>query len=324
MGRSLRALVLVLLSVVVQAGASPAPAGLQEAPTARKPAAPLHDLKMSPASNRWNVTSENRVFTGRIHRSLIAGHLDVGVQMRTPAGTWAYIAYKDIKSGNGSFRMVARLEQTEFAYYLGRAQWRVKVPGNRRFATSYTKWRSITLFEDEPMRIDHDRLSTWPVRPGQPFSRRLTTTGGVQPISWSAPEGLPPGVSLAADGTISGSLTASGTHSFPVRAVDADKEVASTRVNLAVPGPELVVVFTEALPSGRVGASYDHRLVAEGGSGELRWYFLDDDPVPGLTLEPDGALSGVPTQAGSYDVYLEVTDHDGHWTEVMLPLEVTP
>jgi hypothetical protein len=150
----------------------------------------------------------------------------------------------------------------------------------------------------------------------------LTTTGGVQPISWSAPEGLPPGVSLAADGTISGSLTESGTHSFQVRAVDAEKEVATTRVNLAVPGPELVVVFTEELPPGRVGTSYHHQLVAEGGSDELRWYFLDEDPVPGLTLAPDGTLSGVPTQAGSSDVYLEVTDHDGHWTEVVLPLVV--
>ena len=56
----------------------------------------------------------------------------------------------------------------------------------------------------------------------------LTATGGVQPYKWTVASGaLPPGVTLAADGSVSGTPTAAGSYTFAIQAADSGDSTAS-------------------------------------------------------------------------------------------------
>ncbi|HWG72442.1 MAG TPA: putative Ig domain-containing protein, partial [Acidimicrobiales bacterium] len=70
---------------------------------------------------------------------------------------------------------------------------------------------------------------------GVAYNAKLTATGGTPPYTWSIVSGtLPPGLSLAADGTVSGTPTAAGTYQLTVQ-VDGSATKAMTVVIAAAP-----------------------------------------------------------------------------------------
>jgi hypothetical protein len=76
---------------------------------------------------------------------------------------------------------------------------------------------------------------------------QLTATGGTPPYQWQSAS-LPPGLSLALNGTLSGTPTAAGTFQFTVYTVDSSGALAS--------GSEQLVVGLPAAPSAAItGAS---------------------------------------------------------------------
>jgi hypothetical protein len=59
--------------------------------------------------------------------------------------------------------------------------------------------------------------------PGQPYSEAITASGGSGPYTFKVTEGdLPPGLTLGADGALTGTPTASGTFKFVVSAFDSN------------------------------------------------------------------------------------------------------
>jgi Bacterial Ig-like domain (group 2) len=72
---------------------------------------------------------------------------------------------------------------------------------------------------------------------GRSYSGALAGTGGTPPLSWSVLSGqLPPGITLASNGTLSGRPTTAGTYSFNVHVVDSTphNQTASAALNLHV------------------------------------------------------------------------------------------
>jgi hypothetical protein len=72
---------------------------------------------------------------------------------------------------------------------------------------------------------------------GRSYSGALAGTGGTPPLSWSVLSGqLPPGITLASNGTLSGRPTTAGTYSFNVHVVDSTphNQTASAALNLIV------------------------------------------------------------------------------------------
>lgn len=69
-----------------------------------------------------------------------------------------------------------------------------------------------------------------------------------------------------------------------------------------------VRIVTSALPAAQVGRPYEVWLDAAGGNGSYRWGTVGGTGTlpPGLTLGPDGLLSGVPETAGEYQLQLLV------------------
>jgi hypothetical protein len=68
-----------------------------------------------------------------------------------------------------------------------------------------------------------------------------------------------------------------------------------------------VVIVTKSLPTAQAGSLYVVQLVASGVP-PYHWTVLSGTLPPGLTLNSDGVLQGVPRQAGRFDFVVEVQD----------------
>src|SRR5262249_2798487 len=110
---------------------------------------------------------------------------------------------------------------------------------------------SITI-NPAPLRITTTGLS--PVPLGQSFSVGFGATGGTPPYTWSA-GGLPNGVSIASNGTVSGTPTALGTSSITVTVTDAGKQTASATLSLIVTLPAAPNVTLPGLPTNGTAGS---------------------------------------------------------------------
>src|SRR2546426_10468709 len=97
--------------------------------------------------------------------------------------------------------------------------------------------------------------------------------GGKQPYHWTLAAGaFPGGLSLASNGLISGTPTASGNFPVTVSVQDSSTPAASTdiaafslSVAATVPAPSPVKITTLSLPGGQVGTLYQTQLTATGG-----------------------------------------------------------
>lgn len=68
-----------------------------------------------------------------------------------------------------------------------------------------------------------------------------------------------------------------------------------------------LVIVTKSLPTAQAGSLYTVQLVASGVA-PYHWNVLSGTLPPGLTLNSDGFLQGVPRQAGRFDFVIEVQD----------------
>jgi len=72
---------------------------------------------------------------------------------------------------------------------------------------------------------------------GTAYSQVITGSGGLAPYSFAVSSGsLPPGLSLSASGTLSGTPTSTGTYTFTVTATDADSCTGTRTYNFTVYG----------------------------------------------------------------------------------------
>ncbi|MGA8538091.1 MAG: putative Ig domain-containing protein [Terriglobales bacterium] len=93
---------------------------------------------------------------------------------------------------------------------------------------------------------------------------------------------------------------------------------------LAAQAPPLTVA-DEPLPTVEVGVEFHHFLHASGGVPPYVWSVASGDLPDGISLSPEGLLSGRPTQPGAFNVMLEVEDsgHPAHTLNKPLHAVVT-
>ncbi len=87
---------------------------------------------------------------------------------------------------------------------------------------------------------------------GASFSGSLSAAGGTTPYTWQA-TGLPPGLTLSANGTLSGTPTAAGTFSFTANVTDSgtpSPQTGSTAVTVTVGSPYVPSDITLTIQSG--------------------------------------------------------------------------
>lgn len=172
----------------------------------------------------------------------------------------------------------------------------------------------LTITVDEI--LDLTTVSLPDAAPTVTYSAALEALGGSGEYSWSLAAGsdlLPPGLSLSADGIISGIPTQDGSWGFVVE-VESRGQTAQRSLSIRVTPP--LMLTTASLPAGVETVAYSESLSATGGAGAYTWSLASDsDPLPpGLTLSSEGSLAGVPTTDGEWTFAVEVSSGDGQLT----------
>lgn len=153
--------------------------------------------------------------------------------------------------------------------------------------------------------------------PGGKISGSLSATGGLPPLTFSAP-GLPQGLSLnGATGAFSGTAGAAGTYSFTAQVSDSQSPtaVSSTTVTFSVLG------FTSSsLPTGPAGTAYSGSLSAIGGTAP---YTFSSSGLPsGLTMSSNGVISGAKPPVGTFNFAAQVSDATGLSTSALFTITI--
>jgi len=147
---------------------------------------------------------------------------------------------------------------------------------------------------------------------GTAYSQPLAATGGTTPYTWSRSSGtLPTGLTLASNGTISGTPTAAGTYSFTVTVTDSAATKASVSKALSITvtatsGP--LTISTSSLVNATLGTAYSQALSASGGKAPYTWSRSAGTLPTGLTLSSAGVISGTPAANGTFSFTVKVTD----------------
>ncbi|MCW2936855.1 MAG: hypothetical protein JWM19_7817, partial [Actinomycetia bacterium] len=139
------------------------------------------------------------------------------------------------------------------------------------------------------------------------YSDTLTVSGGTGPFTWSVSSGkLPAGISLSADGNLTGTPTAVGTASFTVKVTDANGQSATQATSITISAG--VSTTFSAPPAAVVGSAYSDTLTAAGGTAPYTWSVNAGSLPSGITLSSAGVLSGTPTTTGTYSFTVNVID----------------
>jgi putative Ig domain-containing protein len=154
---------------------------------------------------------------------------------------------------------------------------------------------------------------------GSPYSHTFGGAGGcgpALPYQYNVLSGsLPPGLSLAQSGHISGTPTQAGSWSFWVNLSDQNPpsadwcrpEDAQREFSITINGPgggpaptpgNAISITTAALADASVGSPYSLTLAASG-SGVQSWTIAAGSLPAGLSLATNGVLSGTPKAAGT-------------------------
>jgi dienelactone hydrolase len=143
---------------------------------------------------------------------------------------------------------------------------------------------------------------------GVEYSRGISVTGGTSPYTQAVTAGaLPPGLTLASNGLVTGTPTTVGTFSFTDTVTDAVGATASRNfsITISATGPSIT---TTTLPNGAVGAVYSQTPAATGGTSPYTWTVFSGALPGGLTLSIAGVISGTPTESGTFTFAVEVDD----------------
>jgi len=146
-----------------------------------------------------------------------------------------------------------------------------------------------------------------------PYGLRLRATGGTGEVTWAVTAGtLPPGMTLSADGTVSGAPARVGSFSFEATATSGTATAAQMLSLMVSAGTLPLVIVDQDLPGAEFARAYSASLIAVGGKPPYVWALRPNAVLPdGLALSGDGSLEGRATESGEKAFEVEVTDSAG-------------
>lgn len=161
---------------------------------------------------------------------------------------------------------------------------------------------------------------------GRPYDVSLVAVGGTPPYTWTVIGDPPSGLALSESGVLSGEPDAPGNFIMTVRVRDAVGALATKALAVNVISPnQAIVIQQQALRLATVDMEYCDpdpvAFSAMGGIPPYQWSLIGQG-VPGLMLEADGTLCGVPTQAGEFPILVRVQDQTGLFDTSLFIFEV--
>lgn len=196
------------------------------------------------------------------------------------------------------------------------------VKSGDRMAAARLALRVLTTTTE--LRITTQKLPPVVSSLGTPYGASLGAVGGTMPYVWRISSGaLPSGLSLSAEGVISGTLRTGvplGESRLNFEVADSLGARTRAELKLKVVEPGALFIKASAIPNGAVFVDYLTDLSAQYPDGRplakpLSWSVASGTVPPGLmlTTESDerGILSGKPQVAGTYAFSIQVEDAKG-------------
>ena len=132
-------------------------------------------------------------------------------------------------------------------------------------------------------------------------------------------------LTLTSDGLLAGTPTTPGAYAFQLMAAGnpSDGAQPATRgCSLMVKALPVDLTANGALPAGTVGVPYSRDLTVQGGTPPYRWISVGSLPQ-GLSLSPEGRVSGTVSNAGAYSFSVRAIDSAGNQSTVPINLVIT-
>jgi hypothetical protein len=172
-----------------------------------------------------------------------------------------------------------------------------------------------------PLQITAATLPTGVV--DQNYTGPIGAIGGVPPLTFSVSAGsLPPGLLLGTDGFIGGKPTTTGHFTFTVRVTDSVGTQASAPFAIDVVAPPLNITTTSPLPPSAVGTGINVSFAATGGVPP--YSFTASGSLPPGTQVTNGALTGTPTEAGTFTFSVTAKDSTNLTTSKSFTIVISP
>ena len=147
---------------------------------------------------------------------------------------------------------------------------------------------------------------------GAPFSETFTQSGGIGTTTFSLASGtLPTGLTLAANGTLSGTPTQTGTFPITVKATDSNGCTGTGATYTLTIACQTITVTNPAVNTGTVGTPFSETFTQSGAIGTATFSLASGTLPAGMSLSASGVLAGTPTQNGSFPITVKVTDSNG-------------
>jgi hypothetical protein len=145
-----------------------------------------------------------------------------------------------------------------------------------------------------------------------PFSAAFTQSGALGTATFSLASGaLPNGLTLAANGTLSGTPLQTGSFTVTVKVTDSNGCTGTSASYTLTIACQVITVSHPAVMSGTVGVPFSQQYTQSGGIGTTTFSLSGGTLPSGMTLAADGTLSGTPAQPGSFPITVTVTDSNG-------------
>ncbi|WP_157572069.1 beta strand repeat-containing protein [Hydrogenophaga taeniospiralis] len=177
----------------------------------------------------------------------------------------------------------------------------------------YTVGQAFVLSVAAPGLALTPAATTFNTPYASPYSQSFTASGGTGPYSYAMTAGsLPSGVSFSGN-TVSGTPTVPGSTNFTITATDTGSTGTGAPFSIAqnytlTVAAAAIVVSPATLPGATAGTAYSQTLSASGGVAAYGFSLSAGSLPTGLTLTTGGALSGTPTEAGSFNFTVTATD----------------
>jgi len=181
----------------------------------------------------------------------------------------------------------------------------------------------LSIFIDIPVGIITEDLPDWTVN--APYSQQLEAAGGAPPYSWADRDGdlAGTGLSLAADGMLTGTPGGAGAVSFWAVVTDDDDATDEKQFSFTI-NAEIQFV-TVVLPDWTEAVAYSQQIFVSGGTGTKT--FSDQSGGlfgTGLTLSANGQVSGTPSAAGPLSFTALASDQGGGTATQLFDFNINP
>jgi len=148
---------------------------------------------------------------------------------------------------------------------------------------------------------------------GTGYNFQFGETDGFWPITFGVTQGaVPPGLTLGADGSLTGTPTKASSTPFAFTVTVTDSSTPTPATNsvayaITISEPPPPSINNTPPPTATVGSPYSFPFTASDGLAPLVWN-PPTASMGGLTVSLDGILSGTPSTAGIFPITLTVKD----------------